>query len=175
VWVARLDAAIRRTAQPAILVAHSMGCLAVAWWAALSGAGYRSPVVGALLVAPADPDSVQACAAVRGFGPAPRLPLPFPSILVASRNDPWASFERSAAFARTWGCHLVDAGPAGHLNADSSLGDWALGMSLVERLVDAALVHAETDRSLAGAARFLSIGEGFPEAGRLSVRPAAAS
>lgn len=160
VWVQRLDEAIRAADQPVILVAHSLGCLAVAWWASLSGAGYREPVAGALLVAPADAERPAACSRVAGFAPVPTHPLPFPSILVASRNDPHASFERSARFARAWGSHLVDAGNAGHLNAESALGDWPLGISLVDRLVDAASLADDVDRSLADAARFLSIGPG---------------
>ena len=161
IWVERLDRAIRAAGRPVILVAHSLGCLAVSWWAAISGQGYRDPVAGALLVAPADPEraGVQGC--ISHFGPVPKTPLPFPSILVASRNDPHASFERSRHFARTWGSHLIDAGEAGHLNADSGLGNWPLGISLVDRLVDAASLRADADRSLAEAARFLSIG---PEA-----------
>jgi predicted alpha/beta hydrolase family esterase len=138
IWVERLDQAIRQATQPVILVAHSLGCLAVGWWAALLGNAYSDPVAGALLVAPADPEHPLAGPAIAKFGPAPRQPLPFPSILVASRNDPYAGFDRSAAFARSWGSHLVDAGHAGHLNADSGLGDWPLGLSLVDRLVDAA-------------------------------------
>jgi predicted alpha/beta hydrolase family esterase len=157
VWVQRLDEAIRAADQPVILVAHSLGCLAVGWWAALSGPGYREPVAGALLVAPADAERPGACGRVSGFGPVPTHPLPFPSILVASRNDRHASFDRSARFARAWGSHLVDAGEAGHLNADSNLGDWPLGISLVDRLVEAASLAQDADRSLAEAARFLSI------------------
>ena len=91
VWVQRLDEAIRAADQPVILVAHSLGCLAVGWWAALSGPGYREPVAGALLVAPADAERPGACGRVSGFGPVPTHPLPFPSILVASRNDRHAS------------------------------------------------------------------------------------
>lgn len=158
VWVQRLDSAIRAARQPVILVAHSLGCVAVAWWAALQGHAYRDPVAGALLVAPADPETAGAGKHLRQFAPTPPGPLPFPSILVASRNDPWSSFDRSARLARAWGSHLVDAGNAGHLNADSNLGDWPLGISLVDRLADAAHLRADADRALADAARFLSIG-----------------
>lgn len=164
VWVQRLDAAIHAAQRPVILVAHSLGCLAVAWWAALHRTGYRDPVAGALLVAPADAERPGTCSRIAGFGPVPMHPLPFPSILVASRNDPYAAFDRSAGFARSWGSHLVDAGEAGHLNADSDLGDWPLGISLIDRLVDAASSADDTDRSLAQAAQFLSIGPSAPVA-----------
>jgi hypothetical protein len=157
-WVERLDQAVRRVAGPVILVAHSLGCQTVAWWSALMGPGYRQSVVGALLVAPADCEATGAAPAIARLAPIPRLPLPFPSILVASRNDPHAAFDRSAVMARLWGSHLVDAGEAGHLNADSRLGDWPLGIGLLDRLVDAADLVAEAGERLARGARFLSVG-----------------
>ena len=51
-WLRALDDAIRRAAAPPIVIAHSLGCIAVAHWAASS----RRPLRGALLVAPADLD-----------------------------------------------------------------------------------------------------------------------
>src|SRR3546814_20328511 len=53
-WVNKLNAAIRQADRPVILVAHSLGCIAVAWWAALERPPFGSPVAGALLVAPPD-------------------------------------------------------------------------------------------------------------------------
>ena len=35
-WVTKLDQAIRTAQAPVVLVGHSLGCLAIAWWAALS-------------------------------------------------------------------------------------------------------------------------------------------
>jgi predicted alpha/beta hydrolase family esterase len=55
-WVTKLDQTIRSVQAPVVLAAHSLGCIAVAWWAALSGQPYGWPVMGALLVAPADVD-----------------------------------------------------------------------------------------------------------------------
>ncbi|MBM3928043.1 MAG: serine hydrolase family protein, partial [Sphingomonadales bacterium] len=55
-WVTRLDQAIRTAQAPVVLVGHSLGCLAIAWWASLSPQPYGWPVAGALLVAPADVD-----------------------------------------------------------------------------------------------------------------------
>jgi hypothetical protein len=154
-WVKRLDDAIGRVGGPVILAAHSLGCVAVAWWAALRPQGYRQRVVGALLVAPADADS-SGNPAIAAFAPVPLLPLPFPTILVASRDDPHLAFPRAAFLARYWGSHLVDAGEAGHLNGDSGLGNWPTGMALVERLVDAAGTAVETHTRLAETARFVS-------------------
>jgi predicted alpha/beta hydrolase family esterase len=61
-------------------------------------------VRGAFLVAPAD---VERPGLVPGldlpFAPIPRDPLPFPSILVASRADPYCAYDRAEDFAYAWG------------------------------------------------------------------------
>jgi predicted alpha/beta hydrolase family esterase len=62
-WVNKLALAIQRAhesaGRPVVLVAHSLGCLAVAWWAEYErlANGLHAPdlpVIGALLVAPPD-------------------------------------------------------------------------------------------------------------------------
>ncbi len=134
-WLPRLDRSIRESPKPVVLVAHSLGCMAVAWWAALYWSeAFNEKVAGALLVAPPDVDRVDAVEGIRDFRPLPTLPLPFPAILVASRNDPYASFERSAEMARLWGCELEDAGHLGHINADSRIGGWTKGLHLLAGL-----------------------------------------
>ncbi|TVV76862.1 RBBP9/YdeN family alpha/beta hydrolase [Sphingomonas solaris] len=137
-WVTKLDQAIRTSQAPVILVAHSLGCLAVSWWAELAGQPWGWPVAGALLVAPPDVDRSAACGEIRGFAPSPRTLLPFPSILVASDDDPHASIQRSFDMARDWGSHFVDAGPQGHINAESDVGLWHEGQALLDRLIGAA-------------------------------------
>lgn len=137
-WVTKLDQAIRTAQAPVILVAHSLGCQAVAWWAELSGQPYGWPVAGALLVAPADVDRHDAPAEIAGFAPSPAQVLPFPSILVASRDDPWIELGRARALAGQWGSHFVDVGCQGHINAASGIGDWQEGQDLLDRLIDAA-------------------------------------
>lgn len=137
-WVTRLDQAIRTTDSPVILAAHSLGCLAVAWWAELAGQPWGWPVAGALLVAPPDVDRAEARAELRNFGPAPSTMLPFPSILVASEDDPYASIQRAFDMARDWGSHFVNIGAAGHINAASGVGWWNEGQELLERLIGTA-------------------------------------
>jgi predicted alpha/beta hydrolase family esterase len=134
-WVTRLGQAIRGSATPIVLCAHSLGCLAVAWWAALEGQAFGRPVAGALLVAPPDCDHLANTDRLAGFGPGPKMMLPFPSLLVASRDDPFASFEWSRSLAHYWGSELVDAGSLGHINAASGLGDWPEGKAMLNRLV----------------------------------------
>ena len=137
-WVTKLDQAIRAARAPVVLVAHSLGCLAVAWWAELEGQPWGWPVVGALLVAPPDVDRAEACAALKGFAPAPATPLPFPSILAASDDDPYCDRQRAFDLARVWGSHFVDLGPLGHVNAASGIGLWNEGQGLLEQLINAA-------------------------------------
>jgi uncharacterized protein len=136
-WVTKLDREIATAQAPVILAAHSLGCLAVAWWAALSPQPYGWPVAGALLVAPADVEASDAAAEVAGFAPAPRTPLPFPSLVVASSDDPWCTLARAHSMAMDWGSHFVEAGAHGHINAESGLGWWPEGQALLERVLAA--------------------------------------
>jgi predicted alpha/beta hydrolase family esterase len=109
-WIATLDRAIRASVSPPILVAHSLGCIAIAHWAGEHGKDAAGRVSAALLVAPADVEAQSAPQEVRGFRPVPLAALPFPSVLVASRTDRSVSFARATRFAQAWGSSLVDAG-----------------------------------------------------------------
>lgn len=137
-WVTKLDQAIRQAKAPVVLAAHSLGCLAVAWWAEMTRQPYGWPVAGALLVAPADVDRADARAELATFGPTPITPLPFPSIVVASQDDPWIAIERAHSLAVGWGSHFIDAGAQGHLNAASGIGWWQEGQELLDRVIGAA-------------------------------------
>lgn len=133
-WLAALEEAVASEPVPVVLAAHSLGAVLVAHFAARSV--LRERVVGALLVAPADVECAESTpACLHGFAPIPRAPLPFPSIVVASRNDPYARFERLATLSSSWGARLVDAGAGGHLNADSGLGTWPEGRRLLAELL----------------------------------------
>ncbi|MFL5578557.1 MAG: RBBP9/YdeN family alpha/beta hydrolase [Gemmatimonadaceae bacterium] len=130
-WVAALDASIREVPAPPVLVAHSLGCLTVAHWAARAA---TCDVVGALLVAPPDVEHGDTPAPLRPFAPVPRDRLPFVSVVVASRDDPFCSFDRAAAIAAAWGAEFVDAGHSGHLNTAAGLGEWPAGQALLRAL-----------------------------------------
>lgn len=127
-WVSRLDRLRAEDSRPALLVAHSFGCLT----AACSAARNPDRLAGMLLVAPAHPDR---------FGVAAALPvhrLPCRSVLVSSANDPWMPADTAAQYARRWGSELVEGGPLGHINADSGLGAWPDGQRLLRQLVQRA-------------------------------------
>ena len=121
---------------PVVLVAHSLGCLAAVAWAAHSRQTAR--VAAALLVAPPDLDREELREVLPGWSPVVLQQLPFPSVLIASQNDPFCKPERARLFASAWGSTLIDAGPRGHLNADSKLGDWPDGHRTLEELMRSA-------------------------------------
>jgi len=135
-WIRHLDREIRISNYPVLLAAHSLGCLAVAWWAKERWSlGNQDCVLGALLVAPPDVERGARRERMESFAPIPREPLPFPTLLVASRNDPYAHFETSSRIAAMWGSQLIDAGAIGHINTDSGIGEWTDGVRLLASLV----------------------------------------
>ena len=135
-WVTNLSHAIARTSGPVVLAAHSLGCHAVAWWAAFETAEWHDKVLGALLVAPPEVDSGSVDRRLVGFGPTPKAILPFPSIVAASRNDPYISFASARRLSQFWGSQFADAGEIGHINADSGLSEWRFGQFLLQRLIN---------------------------------------
>jgi predicted alpha/beta hydrolase family esterase len=129
-WLAALDAAVQATGQPPVIVAHSLGCLAVAHWAANGGRARA-----ALLVAVPDPSGPEFPGVAHSLALLPRVALPFPTRVVASRNDPYGCVEFAQRCAAAWGSSFTDVGSAGHINADSGLGDWAEGRQLLAALL----------------------------------------
>jgi len=134
-WMARLDEVLLAGDAPARLVAHSLGCQLVASWAEHSQ--HTARVKGALLVAPPDTEREDMPPQLHNWRPIRRSRLPFPSIAVISSDDPFGAAERSTQMAADWGAGVVIAGPRGHLNADSGLGDWPEGRALLESLARA--------------------------------------
>jgi predicted alpha/beta hydrolase family esterase len=89
---------------------------------------FRNRVAGAFFVAPPDVANPEIRPRhLMTFGPYPRDPLPFPSITVASRNDPFCAFEIAEDLAAAWGSLFVDAGDAGHINSEAGYGPWPEG------------------------------------------------
>jgi predicted alpha/beta hydrolase family esterase len=118
--------------RPTLLVAHGLGCHLVAAWAAHSR--HTGRVAGALLVAPPDTGRDDLPPQVQGWRSAVMARLPFPTAVVASTDDPWASLASTGRLAQAWGASLVVAGAGGHLNAESNLGDWPAGLAWLQAL-----------------------------------------
>jgi uncharacterized protein len=129
------------------IVAHSFGCLAsvralmrspersstyLAGGAATNLTGGAAnhlidKVRGLFLVAPADPHKFAVAEQL------PAGPLP-PGHLIASRSDPWLSWTGAQQWAQRWQLELIDAGDAGHINAESGHGYWRQGWHLFQQL-----------------------------------------
>ncbi|MFD2644035.1 alpha/beta hydrolase [Pseudomonas japonica] len=133
-WVAALEEAIAADAAPVILIAHSLGCITVAHWAAQASPALLRRVRGALLVAPADVERPACSPALRNFAPIPMNLLPFPSQVVTSDNDPAVSTPRAMQLARAWGAEAGVLGGAGHINVKSGHQRWEQGFAYLYRL-----------------------------------------
>jgi len=137
-WILAIDdaVAVARIAgePPPVLIGHSLGCIAIAHWAAQA----TQPVRAALLVAPADVERPTCPEPLLDFAPLPRRALPFPALTIASDDDPYIALERAAELARWWGSGLVPIPRGGHLNAASGLGAWPQGRALLDSLVERA-------------------------------------
>lgn len=138
--VADLDRAVAEANGPVTLVAHSAGVLVTVHWATrhATAGGIR----GALLATPPDladelPPAYPRLAELRAAGwlPVPGTPLPFPSLVAASTDDPLGDPGRVRAMAADWGASVVELGPVGHLNPASGFGPWPGVRHLLARLV----------------------------------------
>ncbi|MFZ2306001.1 MAG: alpha/beta hydrolase [Rhodoferax sp.] len=135
--VEALERAMASISGPIIAVAHSGGVIMLVHWAQK----YQRSLQGALLAAPPDfetplPAGYPPLNALNtnGWLPVPRVPLPFPSLVAASTNDPLARLNRVKTMAREWGSTLVNVGAVGHLNPASGYGAWPLAEQLIARL-----------------------------------------
>jgi len=126
-WLAALEERVICHPEPPILVAHSLACLLVAHWAART----RCRAAGAFLVSVPDPVGPNFPAVARSFAAPPSDPLPFPSLIVASEDDPYGSPVYAQRRAEEWDAGLVEVGAFGHLNSLSGLGDWPEGRRLL--------------------------------------------
>lgn len=132
--VAALHEAVMADDEPAVLIAHSAGCITTVVWAAR----HAGPVRAALLVTPPylDPEWVPGPDDTADFVSVvvPRERLPFRTVLVASRTDPYTTFPQFEQYAADWGAELYDAGEVGHIETASGHGPWPDGERLVAAL-----------------------------------------
>jgi uncharacterized protein len=111
--------------RPVILMAHSLGVLAVVH----AAPHLPKSVKGAFLVAPLSETAVLDIADIDiKFAHVPRDPLPFPSVLIASNSDLLCPILEAEEWAYAWGSAFTDAGDAGHLDMDSGHGPWPEGL-----------------------------------------------
>jgi uncharacterized protein len=130
-WIETIENEVRKhQVENVVLIAHSLGCTAVAHWAKR----FQTKIKGAFLVAPSDCEAETYTFDTKGFQPIPLEKLPFKSVVIASTNDYYVSLERAEFFAKSWGSELVNVGAKGHINADAGFGEWQDGLELLKRL-----------------------------------------
>ena len=130
-WIETIDKTIVfHGVDNVILVGHSLACTTIAYWSRK----YKRKIKGALLVAPSDTEAETYPPGTSGFVPIPLESLPFPSIVVASTDDYYVSFDRARHFASHWGSHLHVVGNAGHINVAAGFGKWDEGIELLRKL-----------------------------------------
>lgn len=116
-----------------VLVAHSLGCWAVSEWLA------RNPsaqVKAAFLAAPPDTrGSAFPSDAASTFLTVEPQTFSYPSVVVASSNDPYCDLSTAARIAGVWGSDLQQVGAVGHINSASDLASWPVGRGILETLV----------------------------------------
>lgn len=130
-WIQALEVAVSKAATPPVLVAHSLGCLLVASWQQVS----TLPVAAAFLVAVPDPSTPGFADITPTFCDVPATPLRFPTLIVSSSDDPYDVNGFSKVKSIDWGSRFFSVGSKGHINGQSGLGDWPVGMRLLEELV----------------------------------------
>lgn len=133
-WAAALDAHVLKQEKPVVVVAHSLGAATTVRWASAGG-----KVKAAFLAAPPDLERADTPAEIKEFGPLPTGKLGFPSMLLASENDPYISIERARYFAEAWGSEFVNLGEAGHVNPKSGYGEWIEGEKLLREMIEVQL------------------------------------
>lgn len=125
-YVRAIAAAVAKADRPVVLVAHGYGALAAVHAAPILEAG---KVRGAFLAAVPDVDLIAAGSGLaESYRPVPRDPLPFPSLVLASRNAPHCAFEIAEDWAAAWGSRLVDLRESGNVDPESGHGPWPEGL-----------------------------------------------
>lgn len=125
-WQNRIVSAVEQAGKPVVLIGHSLGVIAAVHATA------RFPhqkVAGGYFVAPPDIEALRPqMPHLTPFANVPTAPLSFPSVLVASRNDPYCAYDKAEDMSFAWGSKFENAGNSGHINAESGQGPWPEGL-----------------------------------------------
>jgi uncharacterized protein len=130
-WAASVRDVLADIDAPAVIAAHSFGCLATAQ--ALAKANPN--VLGVLFVAPASP------AKFRFAGTFSARRIDAPSLVVGSETDPWMPLDDARTLAQRWHSAFVNLGDAGHINTAAGFGPWPLARHIVETLARRVIVE----------------------------------
>jgi predicted alpha/beta hydrolase family esterase len=131
-WVETLNSLIQSIVGPILLVTHSLGGSTVVEWSKK----HTANILGVFMVAVPDVQSINVPDAISGYQTPPLEKLPFPSLVLASTDDPYSGLDRIKYFAKTWGSELISIGDLGHVNTDSNLGEWSEGKNLLNKFIE---------------------------------------
>ena len=128
-WTANVISAVEEAIMPVVMVAHSLGGQTLVQAVDQMSADIRSKIAGAFIVAPPDVENPTIKPKhLMTFGPYPRKPLPFPSVVICSENDHFCEIGVAREMAKVWGAEFISARENGHLNSDSGHGPWPDGL-----------------------------------------------
>ena len=146
VWSAQIIRVLESASQPVWIVAHSFGCLVTIW----ASQYIAHKIAGVFLVAPADPwrfsygglyEQLDTDSSVVSIAEKlPKYSLHFPSVVIASTNDPWVKLTAAGFWAQHWGSYFINIGNAGHININSGFGPWPEGLDLLRQFQS---IHGE--------------------------------
>jgi uncharacterized protein len=123
-WTTAVANAVNASEKPVVVIAHSLGIPTIIH----AIPKFTQRVAGAFMVAPPDVSNPKIRPKhLQTFGPYPLNPLPFPSVLVGSRNDHYCDYQVAEDLAASWGSLFIDGGESGHINSDSGHGPWPEG------------------------------------------------
>jgi len=131
-WSGAISDAVALADADVVLVAHSLGCLAVTHWLteAVDGVG------GVFLVAPPDPTGLNFPAtAAPTFTSVDLGAVGAPGLVVTSDDDPYCDPNAAARLCNSWQLPRISLGNHGHLNSGSGLGSWETGWNLLTAFV----------------------------------------
>ncbi len=136
-WVACLQSCVQNINEPIIFISHSLGCLTVVEWVEHDKSENHTQniakISGAFMVAVPDPLNSNVPPSIRGYSKYPLTPLPFPSKMIASTNDPYCNVRRTEFFAKNWGSELEFIGAQGHINTSAGFGEWNEGLAILQQ------------------------------------------
>lgn len=132
-WVNQLHKTLLKHAGKSIvLIGHSLGCVTILHAAA---ANKLPGVVAVFLVAMPDVERADFPKECSGFTPMPRIKLPFPSLMIASENDPYITSSDLKKWADIIGSNFISVGEREHIGTKANLGYWEEGQGLFKEFV----------------------------------------
>lgn len=147
-WSQAISAAVTESHSEVVLVAHSLGCLAVTHWVNDFPEG---GVAGVLLVAPPDPEGPEfPDKEAPTFLDVDIRPVGLPGLVVTSDDDPYCDRAGALRLCTGWDLPRISMGKQGHLNSSSGLGSWEAGWNLLTAFTAGLSGHIDLGAQPAG-------------------------